>query len=568
MKRQTLYLFVGVVTMLFACDHDLKADTNDSITTAQLGRDSLYLQLFGGINKSANENLPMSEFTSYPWSFGMFMGIGKEFNAIWGWRAALRLNHNKSRNVPRCETDDVYSWNSLGLFADATFDISDALVKAPKRGKRINIKAFAGVGLSYAFNYPESLPLSYSVAYSNKSKIVPGMRAGLNATYRLNETWRVGMELSHNMYGDNFNGVKDGAPFDHRTNLKVGVTMLLGKKKKNTSTPPTVVYDHRLREVPSLPFIMPKADETNTRNLHGRAFLDFPVNETFIDPKYRRNPEELQRLHATIDSALFDKTFKVKLVTLHGYASPESPYSNNTRLARGRTQSLKDYICKNFDIDPSLIRTNYTPEDWANLRSFIETKGNSRRVKGDIWYEHQSVTETPEMPDYVADCRKELLKIIDSSLQPDKKEEQLKQVDGGRPYKWLLQHVYPGLRHTDYTIEYQADYYTIEQSRRLIYTHPEVLKLKEMYLVAKSYEEGTDGWFDALQTAAQQYPNNPTANLNAASACVKMHRMTDAKAYLDKAGTSPEANYLRDIVKAMEGKAKWKMEGDKIIISK
>ena len=47
-----------------------------------------------------------------------------------------------------------------------------------------------------------------------------------------------------------------------------------------------------------------------------------------------------------------------------------------------------------------------------------------------------------------------------------------------------------------------------------------------------------------------------------------MHRMTDAKAYLDKAGTAPEANYLRDIVKAMEGKAKWKMEGDKIIISK
>ena len=31
---------------------------------SDLGRDSLYLQLYGGINKSANENLPFSEFSS------------------------------------------------------------------------------------------------------------------------------------------------------------------------------------------------------------------------------------------------------------------------------------------------------------------------------------------------------------------------------------------------------------------------------------------------------------------------------------------------------------------------
>ena len=58
------------------------------------GKDSLYLQIYGGINKSANENLPMSEFSSYPLSGGFFIGIGKEVNALCGWRTALRYNHN------------------------------------------------------------------------------------------------------------------------------------------------------------------------------------------------------------------------------------------------------------------------------------------------------------------------------------------------------------------------------------------------------------------------------------------------------------------------------------------
>ena len=76
----------------------------------------------------------------------------------------------------------------------------------------------------------------------------------------------------------------------------------------------------------------------------GRAFLDFPVNETTIYPNYRQNPDELKRIRRTIDSALFDKTIQVQRIYLHGYASPESPFSNNTRLAKGRTAALKEYM--------------------------------------------------------------------------------------------------------------------------------------------------------------------------------------------------------------------------------
>ena len=561
----------GVIVLMALCCQTLHAapQTSDSLMARCAGRDSLYLQFYGGINKSGNENLPLSEFSAYPWSGGMFVGIGREMNTIWGWRAALRFNHNKSRNVQQCESDDTWGWNSLSLFADATFDLTDAFSRPEKRGRKFNAKLFAGVGVAYTFGFPEDVPLSYTERYSTSSRLVPAARAGLGLSYRIRPQWRVGIELSHNIFTDRFNGVKAGAPIDMRTNLKVGIAYSLGKPPKypRNNGEKHIVYDTRLHTVPTLPFKLPDAEGTKIRTIQGRAFLDFPVNETVIYPDYRRNPEELQRLSKTIENALFDKTFKVQRVALHGYASPESPYSNNTRLAKGRTQALKSYVCQKFGIDESIVEAHYTPEDWNNLRTFIETRGESRRVKGNIWYEREGIVETPVMPQYVIDSRKELLDVIDLDMDPDEKETVLKKVDGGRPYTWLLQHVYPGLRHTDYIIEYVVRHYPVKESRRLIYTHPEVLSIEEMYRVAQSYEEGSDGWLDALLIAAQQYPENETANLNAACGCVKARRMTDARNYLNKAGSTTETEYLKDVIDAMEGKKSWKMENGKVIVT-
>ena len=565
--KQHYLCFLCFISALLLAYSQLAYAVNYRTDSIIKGRDSLYLQLYAGINKSANENLPMSEFSSYPWSGGLFVGIGEEFNALWGWRAALRYNYNKSRNVQECESPDTWGWSNLGLFGDVTFDITDALQAKEHRGKAFNVKAFAGVGGAYTFGFPKHTPLSYTVSYSTKSRLLPAARAGLDLTYRISERVKLGVELSHTIFNDRFNGVKTGSPVDMRPNIKIGATISLHKKESPMAAFAPIVYDNRLRAESALPFRLPDAEDTKIRTIQGRAFLDFPVNETVIYPRYRRNPEELQRLSKTIENALFDKSFKVLRVVLHGYASPESPYSNNTRLAKGRTQALKSYVCRKFGISESIVETHYTPEDWDNLRTFIETRGESRRVKGNIWYEREGIIETPVMPQYVLDCRDELLRVIGLDMEPDEKEAVLKKVDGGRPYNWLLQHVYPGLRHTDYIIEYVVRRYPVKEARRLIYTHPEALSLEEMYLVAQSYDEGTDGWLDALLIAARQYPEDKTANLNAACGCVKARRMTDARNYLNKAGSTTETEYLKDVMDAMEGKKSWKMENGKVIVT-
>lgn len=75
-------------------------------------------------------------------------------------------------------------------------------------------------------------PLSYLEAYSRNSTVGFGMRAGLTATYLMSHKWRIGAELSQTMFHDQFNGVNSGSPFDRRSNLKVGVTYLLARKRK------------------------------------------------------------------------------------------------------------------------------------------------------------------------------------------------------------------------------------------------------------------------------------------------------------------------------------------------
>lgn len=552
MKNLFLALLLGVPLYVSA----------DEVNTAVVGEtDPLYLQLYLGMNKSANENLPFTEFTQYPISYGMFLGVGKELSPLWGWRGALRFNHNKSRNVQKCESPDTWGWNSFGFFGDATFDITDALNRKPlKEGanRKFNLKVFAGVGAAWTFGFDE-VPLSYTVEYSRNSCLVPAFRAGLTATWRVSDKWRVGAELSQTAFADNFNGVKTDIPFDTRSNLKIGVTYLLDKRPRKDVPAEPVVMDNRLRMIPALPFIMPEREETKRRMIAGRAFLDFPVNETIIYPKYRRNPQELRRICNTISHALFDKSIQVTSISLHGYASPESPYSNNTRLATGRTAALMQFLRNKYKVSESLFHNQFTPEDWINLRGFIATEGR-RRVKGDIWYENASILETPEAPACVRNNRDELLRVIDLDMDPDEKELLLKRVAGGEPYKWLLKNVYPGLRHTDYVVEYVVRSYPVKESKRIIYTHPEALSVEEMYRVAKSYDEGSDGWFDALTIAANQYPEDKTANLNAACACVKLKRLTDAKRYLKGAGDTRQARYLADIIKAMEGNCKWRMD--------
>lgn len=275
-------------------------------------------------------------------------------------------------------------------------------------------------------------------------------------------------------------------------------------------------------------FIYVRPEATQKINvLEGSAYIDFPVSRTEIYPEYRRNPVELQKIIATIDAVRNDSDSRIVALTIKGYASPESPYSNNERLAKGRTKSLKDYVQRQYSFPESIITTDYEPEDWAGLERYVA--GSSLANKAGI------------------------LALIRTDMNPDEKEALIKRAYPA-DYAYLLKEVYPGLRHSDYAVKYEVRAYTdVNEIKRLIKTQPSKLSLNEMYLAARDMEPGSAEFEETFDIAVRMFPDDPVASLNAANAAMQAGDMKRAQRYLDNAGTSPEAVYARAVYAAISG---------------
>lgn len=283
---------------------------------------------------------------------------------------------------------------------------------------------------------------------------------------------------------------------------------------------------HREAFFPELVFVQPKAEIMKSRSLSGSAYIDFPVDRTVIYPDYRRNTVELGKIQATIDSVRNDRDVTIMSVWLKGFASPESPYKHNTELAIGRTAALKKHIRQLYHFADSIILTDYEPEDWEGLRRYVEQSNINHR--------------------------KEILSLIDSDMEPDAKEAKIKRTYP-KEYRFMLQHFYPALRHTDYRIDYNIRTFSdVEEIKRIMAEQPQKLSQNEFYLVAGKYEPGTDEFTDVFETAVRMFPNDEVANLNAANAAIRRDDFATARRYLDKAGDSAEAVYARGALAVRE----------------
>ena len=278
--------------------------------------------------------------------------------------------------------------------------------------------------------------------------------------------------------------------------------------------------------VPLFVYVTPPVEPVKTRTLTGSAFIDFPVSQTVIYPDYRGNPAELDKIHRTIDVVKNDPDTRITAISIKGYASPESPYDNNTRLAKGRTQALKEYVQKLYDFPSEIFTTSYEPEDWEGLERYVQAS---------------------DLKD-----KEQILAWIRKEMDPDQKEAMIKS-QHPESYAFLLRECYPALRHSDYAVEYIIRSYTdVEEMKHILNTSPGKLSLSEIYQIASTYEQGSDEYNDLIETMVHLYPSDEGANLNAANVAMAEGNLNAARKYLEKAGTRPEAEYARGLLLAIE----------------
>lgn len=271
--------------------------------------------------------------------------------------------------------------------------------------------------------------------------------------------------------------------------------------------------------IPELIYIRPEHEVQKTREISGTAYIDFPVSRTAIQPAYRNNYVELAKITGTIDSVRNDSDIVIKSVSIKGFASPESPYSNNEYLAKGRTAALKGYIQSLYHFPEGVIITSYEPEDWKGLEKYVQASSLPHRD--------------------------EILETIRSDRDPDTKEWIIKS-RWKDDYRHLLDHCYPALRHSDYVIEYTIRSYSDPKEIEEIFRKsPQKLSLEEFYLLSQTFEPGSEDFNELFETAVRMYPDDPAANLNAANAAILKKDYKRALRYLEKAADLPEAAYAR-----------------------
>ena len=277
--------------------------------------------------------------------------------------------------------------------------------------------------------------------------------------------------------------------------------------------------------MPAIAFVKPAAEARKQRAEKGEAYLSFRVNKTDIVVDLFDNTRELAKITKTIDLVRDDKNVEITGINIHGFASPDGPYANNERLARERAASLKNYVSHLYTIDNKLFSSNSTPEDWNGFRHKVQ----------------QSQLANKE----------EILKIANSNLAPDDKDKRIRQLYP-QDYAVIMSDIYPRLRHSDYTVSYTVRPFSVEEAKQILKSRPQQLSLQEMYLVAQTMEEGSAEFNEVFDIAVRMFPNDPTANLNAACADLQRRDVASAEKHLLKAGNSAEALNARGALAVMK----------------
>lgn len=276
----------------------------------------------------------------------------------------------------------------------------------------------------------------------------------------------------------------------------------------------------------------------------GNARVQYEVNQSLLhtepyvcrDGQIIDNRVELRIIDDSISNALSDKNLEIAKISICGYASPDGSYTRNEWLSNDRSRSLANYIADRYNLPSEKSEFTAVAENWEGFRRIVA--------------EDNYLTEQQ---------RSELLRIIDiptyGAADYDEKEEKLKTNPLLKElyYSVILPEWFPTLRNTRFEIQTRLKELTDDELAEVIKTDPEKMSLNQMFRVARLYPEGSKEYNDVVITMLEFYPDDETANLNAASAALKTGDLKKASEYLKKSGTSPEAENARGILACWNG---------------
>jgi outer membrane protein OmpA-like peptidoglycan-associated protein len=282
-------------------------------------------------------------------------------------------------------------------------------------------------------------------------------------------------------------------------------------------------------------YLLPPADNNlKVREEHGSALIRFELNKWVIKPDYMTNPTELQKIYNSVNLVKSDSDVTIRRMSFEGYASPEGPYAHNVMLSKNRTEALKNYLERTGVTRGIVIEANGRGENWEGLR--------------------KEMAKNTYIPQY-----DRLMAIINSPMGDDEKERRMRS-EAPQGYAYILKNIYPGLRCTNYVVNYTVRPFTVEESERVFETKPINLSLNEIYRLADKYANDKPKYNSIMRKASLLYPDDSYINLTMAYLSIKQGNAEGAQEYLNKVNDCPEKTLNQGIISYMKGDLNKAME--------
>ncbi len=159
--------------------------------------------------------------------------------------------------------------------------------------------------------------------------------------------------------------------------------------------------------------------------------LYYKWDETVIDRTYMSNGASMAEI---IDHLRYSQD--IDSIAVYSSSSPEGVYEHNRKLSIRRAQEARKFILANIpadsNLDASRISLHPIAEDWDGMREAVAAS-------------------------YFRADRNRVLKILDDeSISDATREWRLKQLDGGRSWKWILKNIAPKLRYATWVVIYPS----------------------------------------------------------------------------------------------------------------
>lgn len=134
-----------------------------------------------------------------------------------------------------------------------------------------------------------------------------------------------------------------------------------------------------------------------------------------------QNAQPIDSIITTINKIMSEPEVHLAYIWIGGSASPEGPPTWNKKLGHYRSQALAQYLRSTTELPDSIFRIENLEEDWYSFTVALRTKDT---------FPH----------------RDEILHIIASEPDTEKRKLQIKAIDGGRTWSRVIHEFFPPFR--------------------------------------------------------------------------------------------------------------------------